>query len=147
MISVWGKFIPGSAENPNDEFGDDGCRGYLYPGLGGSAERYYDAFNPDARRQYWELMRDQIFKLGVDAWWLDASEPEVSMHDFRTTPTAAGLGAQVLNGWPLMHTTTGGGGGGGHTHTHTHTPLKKKKKKNGVFEWSRLLSPAEEEAW
>ncbi len=104
MISVWGKFAPGSAENSNGNLTTMDSKGFLFPGLGGSNERYYDAFNPDARRLYWELMRDQIFKFGVDAWWLDASEPEVSMSDFRSTPTAAGLGAQVLNGWPLMHT-------------------------------------------
>src|SRR6185312_3400534 len=70
-----------------------------------SGDRYYDAFNPAARKLYWSLMRDQIFNKGVDAWWLDASEPEVNMEEFRKAPTAAGLGAQVLNGWPLMHTT------------------------------------------
>jgi alpha-D-xyloside xylohydrolase len=50
-------------------------------------------------------MRDAIFSKGVDAWWLDASEPEVNMQAFRRTQTAAGPGALVLNAWPLMHTT------------------------------------------
>ena len=103
MISVWGKFIPGNQEHPNDNLSAMDAKGFLYPGLG-SSERYYDAFNPDARKLYWQLMRDDLFKLGVDAWWLDASEPELDMMAFRSTATAAGPGALVLNGWPLMHT-------------------------------------------
>ena len=36
----------------------------------------YDAFNPDARKYYWNLMNEALFKIGVDAWWLDTTEPE-----------------------------------------------------------------------
>ena len=104
MISVWGKFNPGTPANPDANFETMNAKGYLYPAAV-SGDRYYDAFNPAARSLYWQLMRDQIFNKGVDAWWLDASEPEVDMQAFRTAQTAAGLGAQVLNGWPLMHTT------------------------------------------
>ncbi|MBV9851834.1 MAG: DUF5110 domain-containing protein [Armatimonadetes bacterium] len=104
MISVWGKFDPGSPSNPNANFQAMNARGYLYPPLGENA-RYYDAFNPDARALYWGLMRDQLFSKGVDAWWLDASEPEVNMASFRAVPTAQGRAARVLNAWPLMHTT------------------------------------------
>lgn len=104
MISVWGKFNAGSPSNPNANYDALDNAGFLYPAAV-SGDRYYDAFNPDARALYWQLMRDQIFDKGVDAWWLDASEPEVDMSQFRKTPTGAGLGAQVLNGWPLMHTT------------------------------------------
>ncbi|HEY3783082.1 MAG TPA: TIM-barrel domain-containing protein [Fimbriimonadaceae bacterium] len=99
MISVWGKFLPGSAEYPNANRDLMDAKGFLYPELD-----YYDAFNPDARKLYWQLMRNDIFKFGVDAWWLDASEPELDMQAFRKTETAAGLGSLVLNGWPLMHT-------------------------------------------
>jgi len=103
MISVWGKFIAGSSDHPNANLDAMDSKGFLYPKIA-SNERYYDAFNPLARKLYWDQMRNQLFSLGVDAWWLDASEPEVYMHDFRAVPTAAGLGAQVLNAWPLMHT-------------------------------------------
>jgi len=103
MISVWGKFIPGNDQHPNPNLDLMASKGYLYPNLGAN-ERYYDPFNPDARSLYWQLMRDQIFKKGVDAWWLDASEPELDMQGFRKTMTAAGPGAKVLNAYPLMHT-------------------------------------------
>jgi alpha-D-xyloside xylohydrolase len=101
MISVWGKFIQGSEEHPNRNLEAMASKGYLYPGTG---ERYYDAFNPDARKLYWKQMNDQIFSKGIDAWWLDASEPELDIRAFRSYDTAAGPGALVLNAWPLMHT-------------------------------------------
>jgi len=104
MVSVWGKFNLGTADNPNTNFDTMSAKGYLYPEAVNS-ERFYDAFNPGARDLYWRLMRDQIYAKGFDAWWLDASEPEVNMLELRKAKTAAGLGAQVLNGWPLMHTT------------------------------------------
>ena len=104
MISVWGKFYPGTPDNPDDNYDELKRLGFLYPSEPDSSS-YYDAFNPAARATYWRLMRDQLYAKGIDAWWLDASEPEVDMWAFRKTRTAAGLGSLVLNAWPLMHTT------------------------------------------
>ena len=103
MISVWGKFEPGSPDNPDTNYDAMSAKGFLYPALGENAH-YYDPHNPGARALYWDLMRGQIFDKGVDAWWLDASEPEVDMRAYRRVPTSAGLGARVLNAFPLMHT-------------------------------------------
>lgn len=103
MISVWGKFMPGSAQYPDPNFDTMNAKGYLYPATS-EASRYYDAFNPQARKLYWSFMLDQLFNKGIDAWWLDASEPEMDMKVLRTIKTGAGLGAFVLNAWPLMHT-------------------------------------------
>ena len=36
----------------------------------------YDATNPEARKYYWQLMDKGLFNIGVDAWWLDTTEPE-----------------------------------------------------------------------
>ncbi len=104
MISVWGKFYPGSTGNIDQNYDVMNQHGYLYPPQPDGA-RYYDAFNPAARALYWSFLRDQLFSKGVDAWWLDADEPEGDMWAFRQVQTAAGLGATVLNAWPLMHTT------------------------------------------
>ena len=38
--------------------------------------RVYDAFNPLARNIYWKYMNKNLFSIGIDAWWLDATEPE-----------------------------------------------------------------------
>ena len=103
MISVWGKFYPGSPDNPDRNYDLMKERNQLYPPEPDSS-RYYDAFSPAGRSLYWSQLRDQIFSKGVDAWWLDASEPEVDMYAFRKVDTAQGRGALLLNAWPLMHT-------------------------------------------
>lgn len=35
----------------------------------------YDAFNPEARKHYWQYANDEFFSRGFDAWWCDSSEP------------------------------------------------------------------------
>lgn len=98
MISVWAKFMPDS-----DNYKAMLKGGYLYPALTGE-ERYYDAFHPAARSLYWKQVKSALLDKGVDAWWLDASEPEVPMDKFRAVETRLGPAAEVLNGFPLLHT-------------------------------------------
>ena len=110
MISVWARFDVGTRN-----FDELERAGALYatalPGFkwfdSSETNKYYDAFNPAARKIYWRQMNDKLFKLGIDGWWLDASEPELSIHwgEFRNYKTAAGPGAEVFNAYPLMHTT------------------------------------------
>lgn len=105
VISVWGMFAPNKSGYPNRNLAPLADDGYLLPAnLRGDGMRFYDAFNPGARKLYWEQIQDQLFDKGFDGWWLDASEPEVDMQALRRDQTAAGLGAYVLNAWPLMHT-------------------------------------------
>ena len=47
---------------------------WIYPGYIGS---FYDAYNPEARKLFWEQMNEHLYSLGIDAWWMDASEPNV----------------------------------------------------------------------
>lgn len=76
---------------------------YVYPPGRG---KWYDPFNAQARAVYWHLLDTNLFPLGVDAWWLDASEPELSGNwgEFRNFTTADGSGALVFNAYPLEHT-------------------------------------------
>ncbi len=99
MISVWAKFHPGSGN-----YNRLAAANALLSSQ--CTDRYYDAFLPEAARIYWEDMRAQLFRLGVDAWWLDASEPELcgQWGEFAGTATAAGPGREVYNAYPLMHT-------------------------------------------
>ena len=39
---------------------------------------FYDAFNPAARQLYWSQINTNLFNKGVDAWWEDATEPDVT---------------------------------------------------------------------
>ena len=67
----------------------------------------YDAFNPEARKYYWNLMNQALFKIGVDAWWLDTTEPETEDRETNilvTNKTYLGNGARYANAFPLMTT-------------------------------------------
>jgi len=111
MISVWAKFVPGS-----DNHAEMAARGFLYPafdeahgGPKGNSEQYYDAFDPAARALYWRQIDEQLFSKGIDAWWLDATEPEIG--DLKgdaarqvMAKTALGHGARQLNAYSLMTT-------------------------------------------
>ncbi len=102
MISIWPKMSNGSSDY-NEMIKN---QGFLYPG---GQDPFYDAFNPEARRLYWEQANRGLFSKGVDAWWCDASEPELDGWDlnndsFRTKmKPAIGSGARYMNAYSLMH--------------------------------------------
>ena len=108
MVSVWPFFRPGS---PVYDYMDQ--QGYFIaktkvPGFHPAGQALYDAFNPDARKYYWTLMDAALFNIGVDAWWLDTTEPETEGREnsiLVTSQTAAGNGARYANLYPLMTTT------------------------------------------
>ena len=113
MISVWGKFYTGTSN-----FNAMLQAGYLYqPNLKegisdwiGFPYTYYDAFNPGARELFWSQINTALFSKGIDAWWMDASEPDMTPSPptlegqlTHMTPTAMGPASRVLNGYPLMN--------------------------------------------
>ncbi len=108
MVSVWPFFRPGSPV-----YDDMEKRGYFIAesitgGFHPKGSALYDAFNPDARKYYWNLMNGALFKIGVDAWWLDTTEPETEGRETNimvTNKVAAGNGARYANEFPLMTTT------------------------------------------
>ncbi len=73
-----------------------------------SGVRVYDAYNPDARDIYWKYLNQGIFNLGVDAWWMDSSEPDHLSFEPNDLDTKTYLGSfrKVRNAYPLM--TVGG---------------------------------------
>ena len=65
----------------------------------------YDVFNPKANELVWKNMNENIFKYGMDGWWLDGTEPEI--HDPKTVAqfnhqTALGAFRNVRNAFPLF---------------------------------------------
>ena len=74
-------------------------KGYL---LGKSSTPYVDLFNPDAAALYWKNFSARMLSLGIDAWWLDASENE----DLDDQMTAVGPGKKVQMLYPLMESKT-----------------------------------------
>ena len=114
MVSIWGKFYLNS-----DNFRELHKAGFLYPApLQDSIVdflqfhySYYDAFNPAARKMYWKQLYEKLYSKGVDAWWMDASEPELPDHGATPdnmahymNPTFEGPGIVNLNAFPIMHT-------------------------------------------
>jgi alpha-D-xyloside xylohydrolase len=105
LISVWAKFDLGS-ENSQELNAAGGMfpettRYVFPPGWG----QWYDPFSTPGREIYWRQIRDQLFAKGVDGWWLDAPEPEISGMGFRHYRTPLGPGYEVYNAYPLMHST------------------------------------------
>ncbi len=37
---------------------------------------WVDVFNPLGRETHWKALNDNLFSVGVDSWWMDATEPE-----------------------------------------------------------------------
>jgi len=73
-----------------------------------SGVRVYDAYNPAARDIYWKHLNDGIFKLGMDGWWMDSTEPDhfnATSEDL-DTKTYLGSFRKVRNAYPLL--TVGG---------------------------------------
>lgn len=105
LISVWPKFDLGT---PNiEELEKAGAMyepviPYVYPPGRG---KWYDPMSKAGRETYWKQLATQLLPLGVDGWWLDAPEPELSgkWGEYRYFKTALGPGAEVFNAYPLMH--------------------------------------------
>jgi Alpha-glucosidases, family 31 of glycosyl hydrolases len=38
--------------------------------------KWLDYFNPETRKDYWNVLKTNMFDNGVDSWWMDAVEPE-----------------------------------------------------------------------
>jgi alpha-D-xyloside xylohydrolase len=65
---------------------------------------WVDFFDPKAASFYWNQQRERLLKLGIDAWWQDATEPEND--DLVGRRTAAGRGERVRLAYPLHVTRT-----------------------------------------
>lgn len=114
MISVWPKFYEGiSTYNEFDK------NGWLYKRniadrqvdwIGkGYVSTFYDAFNENARKGFWDLIDKKLYTKGIDAWWMDASEPDIlsnvdpEKRKLQMNPTALGSAAEYLNAYPLQN--------------------------------------------
>ena len=114
MISVWPKFYVDTEHykefNDNgwmyNKANEDGVRdwigqGYLYG--------FYDAYAPEARKLFWNQMYEHYYPLGIDAWWMDASEPNVrdcTDIDYRKAlcgPTALGSSTEFFNAYSIVN--------------------------------------------
>lgn len=114
MISVWPKFyITTEHYKQFNEKGwmyqkavEDSIRDWIYPGYIGS---FYDAYAEGARKLFWEQMENKLYSKGFDAWWMDASEPNIQDNttiEYRKAlcgPTALGPSTKYFNTYALMN--------------------------------------------
>ena len=114
MISVWPKFYPGTTNAK-----ELAAKGFLYEGNLRAKEKdwvgpgyestFYDPYAPEARAIYVRQMKEALVDKGFDAWWMDATEPDIhsnlSIEERieRMGPTAAGPAAALFNSYPLVH--------------------------------------------
>ena len=117
MISVWPKFYCNT-----DNYKELDKNGWMYhqavkddihdwvgPGYVGS---FYDAYDAGARKMFWQQMDENLFtkyKYGIDAWWMDASEPNVRdctpmwYRKALSGPTALGTTTEYFNAYSIVN--------------------------------------------
>ncbi len=115
MISVWPKFYD-TVKN----YKEIDAKGWMYHqaikddihdwlGFRGS---FYDAYDAGARKMFWRQMDENLYskyKFGVDAWWMDASEPNVRdctpmwYRKALCGPTALGTSTEYLNAYSIVN--------------------------------------------
>lgn len=70
-----------------------------------SGVKVYDAYSPEARDIYWKYLNDGIYRLGMDGWWMDSTEPDHFDVGEEHLDRMTGLGKtyrSVRNAFPLM---------------------------------------------
>lgn len=65
-ISVW--------ENLDKK--SDVAKDYLAKNLYIPNSPWIDIYNPETQKTHWNALNKNLFSLGVDSWWMDATEPE-----------------------------------------------------------------------
>ncbi|MCI2082914.1 MAG: DUF5110 domain-containing protein [Bacteroidales bacterium] len=114
MISVWPKFYCTTEHYKElDKIGAiyrQAIKDSIHDWVGKSyIGSFYDAYNPKARKLYWHQISDCLLPLGIDAWWLDASEPDIQSNhslEYRKKlcgPTYLGSSTRYLNAYALMN--------------------------------------------
>lgn len=74
----------------------------------GYTSTFYDPFNQEARDGFWNLLDANLFKIGIDAWWMDASEPDIHSNidlEERKSVFQPSIGSAVryYNAYPLQN--------------------------------------------
>ena len=121
MISVWPKFYVNTDnykeldshgwmynQSPTDDIHD-----WVGPGY---KNGFYDAYDPEARKMFWRQMDEKLYTkynkkgvAGVDAWWMDASEPNVRdctpmwYRKALCGPTALGTSTEYFNAYSTVN--------------------------------------------
>jgi len=121
MISVWPKFYVNT-----DNYKELDKKGWMYTQAvkddihdwvgPGYVAGFYDAYDAGARKMFWRQMDENLYTkynkngvAGVDAWWMDASEPNVRdctpmwYRKALSGPTALGTSTEYFNAYSTVN--------------------------------------------
>ena len=120
MISCWPKFYP-----KVDHFKELNEKGYIYQqslkdevrdwlkepinDYKGFTYGFYDAYAPEARKIFWRQLYNKLGRIGMDSWWMDASEPNIrdcTPMDYRKLlcgPTYYGSSDEFFNAYSIVN--------------------------------------------
>lgn len=103
MVSIWPVLGP-----KTEIYKEMEKKGLLYKPVVRAGGKVYDAYSEEARKIYWKHIYEGLFAKGVDAFWMDSTEPEVGeadeKHIKQIGQTALGSIARYLNTYSLMTT-------------------------------------------
>ncbi|MDY6318473.1 MAG: glycoside hydrolase family 31 protein [Prevotella sp.] len=115
MISVWPKFYCTTKNykelDANGWMYHQAVHDSIYDWLGFMGS-FYDAYSAGARKMFWRQMDENLYskyKFGVDAWWMDASEPNVRdctpmwYRKALCGPTALGSSTEYFNAYSIVN--------------------------------------------
>lgn len=109
VVSVWP-----SVDRRSENFYPMMDMGYLIQTERGAAQTYdyqgdcveIDVFNPKAREYVWNICKKNYFDLGIDAFWLDNSEPDYGVYDFENYRYYTGSALSCSNLYPQLYSRT-----------------------------------------
>ncbi len=106
IVSVWP-----SVDRRSENFYPMMEKGLLIKTERGAAQTYdyqgdcveIDPFNPEARKYVWDVCKRNYYDLGIDAFWLDNSEPDYGVYDFENYRYYNGPALKLSNLYPQMY--------------------------------------------
>ena len=112
MISCWPKYYL-----TVDNYKELLDKGYIYQQTVkdsmydwlGYKYAFYDAYAPQARKIFWRQLYEKLGTIGMDAWWMDASEPNVrdcTDMEYRKLlcgPTEYGSSDEFFNAYSIVN--------------------------------------------
>ena len=106
MVSVWP-----SVDMKSSHFAELAEKGLLVRTERGTPQTYnwngdcstFDATNPKAREFIYKVCRDSYIKYGIDMFWLDNAEPDLTVYDFDNYRYSLGSALKVSNIYPKCY--------------------------------------------
>ena len=106
IVSIWP-----SVDRKSENFYPMMDQGLLIATERGAAQTYdyqgdcveIDPFNPRTREYVWNVCKKNYYDLGIDAFWLDNSEPDYGVYDFENYRYYEGPALSCSNMYPQMY--------------------------------------------